>query len=204
MITARIEPVGKELTAQIKAMQAGSAALAAGARIILAQADAANREAAGAEVPRVTTVDGVATEEIGRVRDGGRIARTYDLLPLVLTEIGRELFRQSPVLTGRYQHSHRLMVDGAVVSEVSSVDWIAPALPKGARDVSFASSTYYDVLIEPHDGLPGQSRQAPEGVYHVIAVLAGALFAGLAKCAFEYRDVEGSDEPEPSIVVEAA
>lgn len=202
MITAKIEPVGRDLAAQLKAMRASSEAFAAGAGKILAQADAANRAALGRDVPHVTLVDGVATEQLDRVRAGGVIARSYDLLQVVLTGIGRALFTHSPVLTGRYQHSHRLLVDGAVIAEVTSADWIAPPLPKGARQVSFASTTYYDVLIEPHDGLPGQSLQAPEGVYHVVAVMAAALFAGLAKCAFEYRDVDGSDEPEPSILVE--
>lgn len=203
MITASVQPFGKfDLAEQLAALRATSETFAAGAELILAKVDAANRSTVGVDLPKATLVDGVETDDLDRVRPGGTIVRSYDLLPVVLTEVGRALWEHSPVLTGRYQHSHRLILDDAEFAVVNAAGWVAPALPKGVRKAVFASSTYYDVLIEPHDGQPGQSRQAPDGVYHVIALLAGSLFAGLVKCAFDYRDVAGSDEPEPSIVIE--
>jgi hypothetical protein len=163
--------------------------LSEAARDIVAQTDAANAAAIGGAVSHLTTVDGSVTEDIGRVRAEGTIVRTYDLMPGVLVQIGEWLWQHSPVRTGRYQHSHRLEADGNVIADVTD-GWTLPALPQGVNEFTFLSTVFYADPIEPHGSKPGESRQAPDGVYQVVAEMAKAAFGALAAFSFEYRGID--------------
>ncbi|MBW7965315.1 hypothetical protein [Bradyrhizobium sp. BR 10261] len=168
--------------------------LADAARDILVQTDAENAAAIGTAIPHRTVVDGVPTEDLERVHAEGLIARTYDLMPAVLLQIGNWLWQHSPVRSGRYQHSHRLEADGEGIAAVTE-GWSLPGLSPNLKEFTFLSTVHYAPLIEPHGDEPGESRQAPDGVYQVIALLAKEMFAGIATITFEYRGIE------PAIIV---
>lgn len=163
----------------------------------LRQADAANRAAIGVATDAVTKVDGAATDDLSRVRPEGTIDRLYDVTPAVLAQIGDWLWQHSPVKTGRYQRSHRLLADGSEIAAVSGSDWRLPEAVPGAKQFAFVSTASYAPLIEPHDGAPGESHQAPDGVYQVIASLAQEQFGELAAISFGYVGTE------PAIFIEA-
>lgn len=163
----------------------------------LRQADVANREAVGVAPAAVTKVDGAATDDLSRVRPEGTIDRLYDVTPAVLAQIGDWLWQHSPVKTGRYQRSHRLLADGSEIAEVTGAEWRLPEALPSAKQFAFVSTASYAPLIEPHDGREGESHQAPDGVYQVIAALAQDEFGELATISFGYVGTE------PAIFVEA-
>jgi hypothetical protein len=195
MITGSVERLGP-LPDDWFGPQARSAILADAARDILQQADAENAAAFGGAPAEQTLVDGAATDDVALVRPEGEIVRIYDVMPAVLSQIGDWLWQHSPVRTGRYQHSHILLADGVQIAEISGADWQLPAQLPQARTFTFVSTAFYAPLIEPHDGGGGESRQAPDGVYHVIAALALDAFGALAAIAF------GALGDEPAITVE--
>ncbi len=201
MIAAKVEPIEGVVDVALQAWlgpQARAGLLAEAARAIFAETDALNARAEGQPLPQQTFVDGTATESIERVHAEGVIQRRYDLMPLVLTAIGELLWQHSPVLSGRYQHSHRLLADDSELAAVTGAGWTVSNLTVGAKEFVFVASTVYAPLIEPHDGRPGESRQAPDGVYQVVAAMAQDMFGELARIGFAYRGTE------PSIIVQAA
>src|SRR5205085_280196 len=122
MIEAKIQPIRRELDVAFQAWlgpEARAEILIDTARGILADTEARNASAAGQLVPHETFVDGVRTEAIEQVRADGVIVRTWDLMPLVLMEIGQLLWSHSPYKTGRYQKSHRLLADGDEIAKVT-------------------------------------------------------------------------------------
>lgn len=190
MIESTVQPFGKDATLQAwLGAPVRAAILADAAKEILAQTDEENSAALGDAVAHRTLVDGSVTEAIERVRAEGTIVRSYDLLPAVLIQIGEWLWQHSPVRSGRYQRSHQLLADGSPVVEVTD-GWSLPALSPDIQEFTFVSLVSYAPLIEPHDGGPGESRQAPDGVYQVIAALAQDAFGALASISFAYLDSE--------------
>jgi hypothetical protein len=197
MIEAEVQPLG-QMPDDWLGPQARAALLAEAAETILEATDAENAAALGGEVDEDTLVDGVAgdDDDIDKVRPEGEIVRIYDLTPVVLTQIGDWLWQHSPVRTGRYQRSHRLLAGDDVLAEVTD-GWRLPAtLPEGVETYTFVSVASYAPLIEPHDGKGGESRQTPDGVYQVIAALAEQAFGGLADISYATVD------DEPAIIVE--
>jgi hypothetical protein len=63
--------------------------------------------------------------------------------------------------------------------------------------------------MEPHDGRPGESRQAPDGVYQAVDALGRQRYGALADISFTFLAVPGVEQPahsrapeaEPAIVV---
>jgi hypothetical protein len=191
MIEARIQPIRRDLDVAINSWlgpQARADILMDNAREILAEADAQNASALGQEVPHRTFVDGVPTEALERVRPEGVIVRTYDLMPMVLMQIGQLLWDHSPVKSGKYQQSHRLLADGEEIARVTD-GWSLPDLPAGVREFSFVPTVPYARPIER-----GWSKKAPDGVYQVIATMTKPIFGKFAKISFGYREVVGLEE----------
>jgi hypothetical protein len=191
MIEAKIQPIRRDLDLAIQSWfgpEARAQILAETARDVLREIDAQNDAAAGQHVPSQTFVDGVKTESIERVHAEGVIVRTYDLMPLVLMEIGALLWTHSPVLSGRYQKSHRLLGDGSELAEVTE-GWSLPALPAGIREFVFVPTVDYARPIER-----GWSKKAPDGVYQVVAAMAKTSFGKFAKISFGYRELAGMQE----------
>ena len=191
MITVRNDPIGRDLELALDAWlgpDARSDLLVEVARDVFTETEARNLAVLGQAVSFVTTVDGIVTAALDRVRPDGVITRSYDVMPILLMEIGDLLWRHSPVKTGRYQRSHRLMADSAEIAEVRE-GWSLPSLPAGIREFMFAPIVPYARPIEE-----GWSSQAPDGVYQVVATMAGASYSGFAKISFGYREIPGLEE----------
>jgi hypothetical protein len=188
MIEAKIQPIRRDLDVAIQSWLGPAARaeiLIETARDVLRNIDAQNDAAAGQHVPHETFVDGSKTETIESVHAEGVIVRTYDLMPLILMEIGGLLWKYSPVLSGRYQKSHRLFADGDEIAKVTE-GWSVPSLPAGVRELSFVPTVNYARPIER-----GWSKKAPDGVYQVIAAMAKTSFGKFAKISFGYRELGG-------------
>lgn len=191
MIEAKVQPIRRELDVAIASWlgpEARADVLVEHAREILDETDARNREALGQDVPHRTIVDGLPSEALERVRADGVIVRTYDVLPILLMEVGRLLWIHSPVKSGEYQRSHRLLADGEEIAEVTE-GWSLPALPSGVRELVFAPTVPYARPIER-----GWSKKAPDGVYQVVAVMSKSVFGRFAKISFGYREILGIAE----------
>lgn len=182
--------------------QAISAAIADVARQALAEAASVNAAALGAPAPCQTFVDGRLSADLGSVKPNGVIVGIFDLRTEMFAWIEDQLIAHSPVRTGRYQKSHRAFVDGV---QVGIAD-----IPADAKQVVFAPLSSYAPEIEPHDGKPGESRKAPDGVYQAVAALARQRFGGVADISFTYLPIPGVEQPqegsapaaEPAIVVD--
>lgn len=168
--------------------QAVSNLLAQAAREILGEVDARNMLALGHAITFRTLVDGAVSEAIERVRPDGVIDRVYDVMPLVLMQLGEMLWQHSPVKTGRYRASHRLLADGEEIAEVTA-GWSLPHLPAGINEFVFVPTVPY---ARPIEG--GWSKQAPDGVYQVVAAMGAQSFSGFARISFDYRELSGVDE----------
>jgi hypothetical protein len=191
MITAKVDPIRKDLGIAL-ADWLGPAeradVLAQHARQIFAEVDARNAAALGRVVPHETIVDGIRNAAIERVRPDGVIVRTYDVLPIAFMEIGKLLWTHSPVKSGNYQKSHRLLADGNEIAEVTQ-GWQLPSLPAGVKEFLFAPIAAYARPIER-----GWSKKAPDGVYQVVAVMAKSAFGRFARISFGYREIIGLQE----------
>jgi hypothetical protein len=205
---SRIEAVRRDVVLAGQrwlAPETNRAQFVAAARQILAEVEAKNYALLGQVLTHHTVVDGVATEAIDGARS--RIVRSYDLLPMVLSAIGRMLWRHSPYRRGRYRASHRLLADGAQIGSVSGADWQAPQVAETVRELMFVPTAVYAKPIER-----GRSRQAPGGVYQVVAPMANHSFGRFAKISFGYRSVtvertsksgraSASDRNQPAIII---
>lgn len=189
MIDAKVQSFSPDALQSWLAPAARAAILADAAKDILIKTDAENAAALGEAVAHRTLVDGSLTEAVDKVSAEGTVLRSYDLLPAVLIQIGEWLWQHSPVRTGRYRRSHQLLADGSPIAEVTD-GWSLPVLSQDVREFTFVSQASYAPLIEPHDGGPGESRQAPDGVYQVIAAFAQDAFGALAVIDFTYLDSE--------------
>jgi hypothetical protein len=191
MIQARVQPIRRDLDVAIASWlgpEARADMLVQEARIIFAETDAHNAAALGQDLPKETIVDGIRGAAIERVRPDGVIVRTYDVLPIAFMQIGQLLWAHSPVKSGTYQRSHRLLADGEEIAEVRE-GWTLPSLPQGVREFWFAPTVDYARPLER-----GWSKQAPDGVYQVVGAMAKTAFGKFAKISFGYRSIAGLQE----------
>lgn len=176
-LRTRVEPIDRDVElifAQELSPQARSQKLAAFAREAINEAKETNRNVLGRVPPYKQYVDGSEGRSLDAVRPDGVIAVEFQLISETLIWIGNQLRAHSPVLTGRYQKSHTLYADGV---EVSPVAVVPPA-----DEYVFLSDLPYARKIER-----GLSKQAPDGVYQVVATLAARRFGNVAKIKFSYR-----------------
>jgi hypothetical protein len=147
------------------------------AREVLAKAKAENKQAVGREVPYDQFVDGREGAPLDSINpNGGVIAFRFHLIGDVLEWIGEQLVLNSPVLTGAYRNSHIMLADGV---EIDPDGEIPPA-----EEYLFVSTVPYARKIER-----GQSYQAPDGVYDVVADMAKRRFGNIANIKFTYRSL---------------
>jgi hypothetical protein len=130
----------------------------------LTEAQEANAAALGRPAPFVQSVDGVKGAALVRVKPDGVIIFDFDLITDLFVWIWRLLQSVSPVLSGRYAASHEFFADGAIAD---------PENPPIAKIYQFVSASAYAGKIEGEDGTP-DSKQAPNGVYQVVAAMAAA------------------------------
>lgn len=159
--------------------------LAQFAREKLAEGEAANQSAIGYIPTHKTFVDGSEGRQEESVSpDGGVIVYEFELISEVLQWISVALEESSPVGSGSdphpglYSHSHALFADGTLVDPNSP--------PPNAAEFLFINSQPYARKIES-----GFSNQFPDGVYHVVAMMAKNKFGNIANIGFEYRSLQG-------------
>lgn len=184
-ITARVDVIERDLALSLTGTDAErSAAVAAYARDVLAEANAQNTATAGHPVPHTTTVDGRQTEDLDGVKPDGTIVFEFGLSLQndVVQWIYDQLRAHAPVRSGRYRASIVVYADGAEVQPETT----APE----ARDWIFTVSVPYARKIE---GVrkPPLSTKAPNGVFEVVAAMAAARFGNIAKVRFTFTNPIG-------------
>ncbi|MBK5958115.1 hypothetical protein CCR97_08275 [Rhodoplanes elegans] len=181
-LSAKIEALDRDVELIIQSdlsPAARSRVLAQFAREQIGIASEQNRRALGSVPPFTTFVDGSESAALDRVRPDGVISVEYELFVDVLRFIADELVKTSPKLTGRYSKSHILMADG---DEIELTD----DLPDAA-EFAFVSTMPYSRKLEK-----GLSRQAPDGIYEVLAAKAKRRFSNIATIRFGFRSVLGA------------
>lgn len=170
MITTRVESVQRDISILVDdalGPQARSAALARFAEIEIEKTERHNQEVLLGLLPIMRVfVDGREGAALISVKPEGRIIAEWDITLNLLDDIERMLIQASPKLTGRYSKSHILLADGRQVASVTDVP--------SATEYIFVNTTPYARKVEGIGRAP-QSRQAPEGVYKVVAKQAKAL-----------------------------
>jgi hypothetical protein len=147
------------------------------AQEVIDKTAASNEAALGRKVPYDHFVDGREGAPLESINpNGGVIAVRFHLVGDVLKWIGEQLETHSPVRSGRYKKSHILLADGV---EVDPDGDLAPA-----EEFLFVSPLPYARKIER-----GLSKQAPDGVYDVVADMARRRYGNMAMIKFTYRSV---------------
>jgi len=144
---------------------------------VIEEAKAQNARVLGRVPPYTVSVDGRLGAPLTSVRpDGGVIFAEFELVFEALQWIQDMLRKYSPVKRGRYRDSHVLIADGDAVD--------TGKVPPVASEYVFVSVVPYARKIEY-----GQSSQAPDGVYQVVATMAASSskFGNVAKIKFGYR-----------------
>jgi hypothetical protein len=186
-ISAKVEPIAiDKIFASVDGLtpQGQSKAFAAYARRLIAEGDAQNLRAAGRPVPKRTFVDGRENDDLDRVKPDGVIVAEWDLGLELIQWIYAELEKHSPVLTGDYERSIKVYADGEEIEDLT--------MPRDTEMVTFLPAAPYARKIER-----GESKQAPDGVFQAVAVMAQARFGNIAKVSFAYDEpIGGADELE--------
>lgn len=176
-VTTRIEPIERSIMLAIREGEPPAERgrrLAGYARKALAEAQEINRRATGVVPPHETYVDGRLGAPLESVKPDGVIVFEFDLLNDLFDWIGEMLVKHSPVLTGRYQGSHAFYADGVEIAPGAEVP--------PAEEYVFLNLQPYARKIER-----GLSKQAPDGVYEAVTVLARQRFNNVASIRFTYR-----------------
>jgi hypothetical protein len=147
------------------------------AQEVIAQTAARNETALGRKVTYDQFVDGKEGAPLESINpNGGVVALRFHLIGNLLEWIGQQLELHSPVRSGRYKKSHMLLADGVEVDPAGDVP--------PAEEYLFVSIVPYARKIER-----GRSKQAPDGVYDVVADMAKRRFGNMAMIKFTYRSV---------------
>lgn len=175
-VRTRIDPIDRDIQLMISqelSPQAQARVFAQMAEQQIAEAKATNRRVLGRE-PRVkVTVDGKEGAPLASVRPNSVVVAEFDVLMDALAWIGEQLVKHSPVESGRYARSHRLLADGAEVA-------IGKSAPPASEYVFINTQPYARKLEK------GASSDAPDGVYQAVATLA-RRFGNIANISFAYR-----------------
>ncbi len=176
-VRTRVQPIDREIALMIAedlSPQARSKALATFGAEQIEDARQTNRTILG-RIPRHTiAVDGRIGVALESVRPDGVILAEFELVDDVLIWIGEQLAKHSPKLTGSYAKSHTIFADGVEIV-------LGGKVPNAAEYV-FINTKPYARKIER-----GQSSQAPDGVYQVVAALARRRFGNIVRIGFSYR-----------------
>lgn len=188
-IRARIDVLDRSVLVDFAAdlaPEARSAMLAEVAREGISEAVEINRRADGGRDPQyIQFVDGRSGAALDAVRPDGVIEVEFlaGLRAEAIDWIWAALLATAPVRSGRYRKSFVLFADGAEV--------IDPDPSRVADEWVFVSTVPYARKIEGFAGRPPLSDQAPDGVFHAVAVDAQRRFGNLAAVKFGSRSVEG-------------
>lgn len=195
-VRTRIDPINRDIELLLRddlSPAAQSRALADFASGELKKAQDTNRAALGSVPSHETYVDGRRSADLQKVRPGGVIVFDFNLLGELFAWIDFMLITHSPVKSGRYRRSHILLADGVEIEQDGP-------LPDASEFV-YLNVQPYARKIER-----GLSKQAPDGVYEVVSVLAKRRFGNLAKIHFTYRRLAAGkrghgDDRQPAILI---
>lgn len=187
-VTTRIVPLERDIRVALPPMgeDARRKMLADFARKALADGQAQNRAVLGRVPKHETYVDHRKSDDIDSVRVDGEVRFEFDLLVDVNRWISEQLRKRSPFgrqddvrvgHPGLYRRSHIMVMRDEIVP-------IDTPIPPDVTDVFFANTVPYARKIER-----GLSRQAPVGVYEVVAALASRRYSNLASIYFGYRSL---------------
>lgn len=186
-ISVRIEPISRDvelILSEDLSPAARSARLAEFAREQIAEAAATNRTIFGRTPPYQQFVDGAEGAPLDRVRPDGVIAVNFELIDEVLQFIADELRRVAPVRSGRFRDTFLMLADGdEVVSKERFSD---------ASEIVFTSAQPYARKLEGDDNRAPLSKQAPDGVFEVVAAKAAKRFGNIARIRFGWRSLIGT------------
>lgn len=183
-VSVRIANVGKSVTAFINdalSPKMQSKVFAEFARQELKKGQEQNKRVLGTVPSHKTFVDGRREAPLESVKPNGTIVFEFDLVLDVLGWIAGQLAIHSPIRTGKFLGSHTLFADEREVAN--------PAKPPLAREYVFLSVDKPG-KVRALEGRPGKaphSKQAPAGVYEVVAKLARDRFGNHAKVYFSYH-----------------
>ena len=186
-IRTRLTPIQKDITVLVPPLspEGRSKILANHARRALKAGQDQNLRVLGSVPRHDTYVDRTKTENIDAVKPDGIIVFEFELHQDMFRWISDLLSEKSPVGTedyrpdhpGLYKASHIFVVDGQI--------WpIDKPIPATAQEAYFANTVPYARKIER-----GLSKQAPVGVYEVVADQAKSRFGNLANISFGYRSL---------------
>jgi len=181
--TVSADSIDRTITALLSgglSIEAQETAAARFAEARIREAEAANRGASGRKVTYRLTVDGgVATLPLGRVRLTSTVVADFSWQQEIVDWVWAEVVRASPVKSGRYRESLRIYADG--------VEHTAPPADAAAEEWVITVTTAYARKIEGYGKKrPPASRNAPKGVFQVVAELAKRRFDNLAAIKFTY------------------
>jgi len=187
MLSIKVEPLARDielLIAQDLSPEAQSATLAAFARETLAEAEATNEAALGHASPHETFVDGLAGASEETVRPGGQITYEFDLLLDLFAWIDDQLMQHAPVRSGQFKRSFVFLADDVEADPRNP--------PPGLKVAVFSNTQPYARKIEGDDNRKPESSQAPDGVFEVVAALAGRRYGNIAKVSFGWRSLQNA------------
>ncbi|OYD80941.1 hypothetical protein [Azospirillum brasilense] len=145
-----------------------------------AEAAAINARALGHPVDSVTIVDGRRGAPVESVKAGGVVVHLFAVHQAAVEFTADTLARHSPIDTGTYADSHRLLING------EQVEWGGIF---GVDDVvTFVNLLPYSRRLEQ-----GWSDQAPDGIYEVTSEIVRARFGNIVNVRFGYRHFVGHE-----------
>ncbi|HVJ31662.1 MAG TPA: hypothetical protein VND94_00990 [Terriglobia bacterium] len=161
-----------------------------------ATADRQNTEVLGRPAEYDTVVDGKAGVSPDRVKEGGTIVYLFKVgsasLQAAVDDAFRILMELSPVLTGRYQHSFRLFVNG---TERDASKEAGPIELTDADEVEIVNMVPYSRRVER-----GWSNQAPNGVVEIATTALRAQYGNILQILFTYRGFIGADSGDGQLI----
>lgn len=187
MIRTKVQTIEKSVLLDLQAdlaPEARSRTLAEFAQAAINEADAHNDQALGRDVVPRVFVDRVEGAPLQSVKPDGVIVAVWEVGDDLLQFIRDSLQEAAPVLRGAFRKSIKIYADNVEVAEIEQA--------RDADEVVFASTVPYARKIEGSSRRPPQSRQAPNGVFEVVAVLAAKRFGNIARVRFAYRDISGA------------
>ncbi|WAJ29325.1 hypothetical protein [Antarcticirhabdus aurantiaca] len=149
--------------------------LAAFALEKISEAKQINAGPGGQPAPHLQIVDGREGAPLASVKPDGIIVAKFSLVAEILRWIDAELVKVSPVREGDYRKSHVLFADGNELN-------LGTGVPR-AREFVFLNTQPYARKIER-----GSSKQAPQGVYEAVAVVADKRFGNIAGVYYGFRE----------------
>jgi len=147
-----------------------------------ATADRQNTEVLGRPAEYDTVVDGKAGVSPERVKEGGTIVYLFKVgsasLQAAVDDAFRILAELAPILTGRYQNSFRLFVNG---TEQDAATAGAPIDLRDTDEIQITNLQPYARKLER-----GWSSQAPNGVFETAATALRSQYGNLLNISFSY------------------